>query len=38
VDNMLGAKEKGSGLEEYIRVEMVIGEEGEQRIVADFDP
>jgi metal-dependent HD superfamily phosphatase/phosphodiesterase len=37
VDNLLGAKVKGSGLEEYIRVEMVIGEEGEQRIVADFE-
>ncbi len=36
VDNLLGAKIKGSGLEEYIHVEAVIGEGGE-RIIERFE-
>jgi metal-dependent HD superfamily phosphatase/phosphodiesterase len=36
VDNLLGAKVKGSGLEKYVRVEMIIGKD-EQRIIADYE-
>lgn len=37
VDNLLGAKIKGSGLEDYIHVEAVIGKEGESRIIEKFE-
>ena len=37
VDNLLGAKIKGSGLEDYIHVEAVIGEKGERRIIERFE-
>lgn len=36
VDNLLGAKIKGSGLEDYIHVEAVIGEEG-KRVIERFE-
>lgn len=36
VDNLLGAKIKGSGLEDYIHVEAIIGEGGE-RIIERFE-
>ncbi len=37
VDNLLGAKIKGSGLEDYIHVEAVIGGEGERRMIERFE-
>lgn len=37
VDNLLGAKIKGSGLEDYIHVEAIIGEKEESRIIERFE-
>ncbi|MFQ6052927.1 MAG: HD domain-containing protein [Candidatus Bathyarchaeia archaeon] len=37
VDNLLGAKIKRSGLEDYIHVEAVIGEKGGRRIIERFE-
>jgi len=37
VDNLLGAKIKGSGLEQHIHVEAVIGEEEGRRIIEKFE-
>jgi len=36
-DNLLGAKIKGSGPEEYIHVEAVIGREGERGVIERFE-
>jgi len=37
VDNLLGAKIKGSGLEDYIHVEAIIGGKEERRIIERFE-
>ena len=37
VDNLLGAKIEGSGLEEYIHIVAVIGEKGESQIIERFE-